>query len=81
MKAEALPKISIMSLKLKIYFDKKTMSKGVIDLLSNGLQEDPEKDVLLQSLKECLEKMAKGKKLAFLSMVYCQLTRYFYHKL
>ena len=65
MKAEALPKISIMALKLKVNFTKQTMSRGVLDLLSNGLEDDPEKDVLLLSLKDCLVKMAKGNKLQY----------------
>ena len=70
MKAGALPKISIMSLKLKIDFEKQTKSQGVIDLLSNGLQDDPEKDVLLPSLKECLAKMAKRNKLPYMAANY-----------
>ncbi len=70
MKAGALPKISIMSLTLKIDFEKQTKSQGVIDLLSNGLQDDPEKDVLLPSIKECLAKMAKGNKLPYMAANY-----------
>ena len=59
-----------MSLKLKIDFEKQTKNQGVIDLLSNGLQDDPEKDVLLPSLKECLAKMAKGNKLPYMAANY-----------
>ena len=70
MKAEALPKISIMTLKLNLDFEKQTMSRGVVDLLSNRLQDDPEKDVLLLSLKECLAKLAKRNKLPYMAANY-----------
>ena len=65
MKAGALPKIPIMSLKITLDFDKPTMSKGAIDILSIGRWDDPEKDVILLSLKECLAKLAKGNKLPY----------------
>jgi hypothetical protein len=54
-----------MSLKITLDFDKPTMSKGTIDVLSNGLQDDPGKDVIQLSLKECLVKLAKGNKLPY----------------
>jgi hypothetical protein len=54
-----------MSIKITLDFDKRTMSKGTIDILSNGLRDDPEKDVILLSLKECLNKLAKGNKLPY----------------
>ena len=46
-------------------FDKPTMSKGIMDLLSNGLQEDPYKDVLTVNLKESIGRLTKGYKLAY----------------
>ena len=65
MKAGALPKIPIISLKITLDFDKPTMSKGAIDIISIGRRDDPEKDVILLSLKECLAKLAKGNKLRY----------------
>ena len=59
-----------MSPKLKLDFEKRTKSKSVIDILSNGMQDDPEKDVLLLSLKECLAKLAKGNKLPYMAANY-----------
>ena len=44
-------------------FDKPTMSKGIMDLLLKGLQDDPERDVLTFSLKESLVRLTKGYKL------------------
>ncbi len=70
MKAEAMPKFSIMSLKLKIDFEKQTKSRGVLELLQDGLKDDPEKDVLLPNLKECLAKVAKGNKLPYMAANY-----------
>ena len=46
MKAEAMSKISIMSTKINLNFDKPTMSKGILELLSKGLVDDPDRDVL-----------------------------------
>ena len=54
-----------MSHKITLDFDKHTMNKGAINILSNGLQDDPERDVIMLSLKECLAKMAKGNKLPY----------------
>ncbi len=54
-----------MSLKITLDFDKHTISKGAINILSNGLQDDPERDVIMLSLKECLAKMVKGNKLPY----------------
>ena len=54
-----------MSFKITLDFDKPTMSKGTIDVLSNRLQDDPGKDVIQLSLKECLVKLAKGNKLPY----------------
>ena len=41
------------------------MNQGVLDTLSNGLQEDLGRDVSLISLKECLTKLANGYKLPY----------------
>ena len=65
MKAEAMSKISIMGMKINLDFEKQTMSRGVLDILGSGLKDDPEKDVLLLSLKECMAKIAKGNKLPY----------------
>jgi hypothetical protein len=54
-----------MSIKINLNFDKPTMSKGILDLLSNGLVEDPCRDVLKISLKESLAILAKGKRLQY----------------
>ena len=65
MKAEARSRISIMSTKINLNFDKPTMSKGILELLSKGLVDDPDRDVLKISLKEGLATLAKGYKLAY----------------
>ena len=59
-----------MSIKLKLDFEKRTKSGGVIDIFSNGLLDDPDKDVLLPSLKECLAKLTKGNKLPYMAANY-----------
>ena len=41
------------------------MNKGIMDLLSNGLQEDPEREVMTASLKESIIRLMKGYKLAY----------------
>ena len=46
-------------------FDKPTMNKGIMDLLSNGLQEDPEREVMTASLQESIIRLMKGYKLAY----------------
>ena len=48
---------------LKVNFDQTTVSEEVIDLLSNHLKEDLDRDVLKVSLKESLALAAKGTKL------------------
>ena len=58
-------KIADMSLKLSLNFGKQSMNQGVLDTLSNGLQEDLGRDVSLISLKECLTKLANGYKLPY----------------
>ena len=63
--AEALPEFTKMSIKINLNFDKSTISKGILDLLSNGLVEDPDRDVLKTSLKESLAILAKGNKLQY----------------
>ena len=54
-----------MNLKLSLNFEKQSINQGVLDTLSNGLQEDLERDVTLISLKECLAKLANGYKLPY----------------
>ena len=54
-----------MSLKLSLNFGKQSMNQGVLDILSNGLQEDLGRDVSMISLKECLTKLANGYKLPY----------------
>ena len=58
-------KTADMSLKLSLNFEKQSINQGVLDTLSNGLQEDLERDVTLISLKECLAKLANGYKLPY----------------
>ena len=42
------------------------MSKGIMDLLPTGQQDDPERDVLTSSLKKSLVRHTKGyKELAY----------------
>lgn len=67
MKAEAMSKFSIMALKISLDFEKQTMNKGIINLLANGLQDDLDKDV---RVKECLDRLAKGKKLPYMAANY-----------
>ena len=52
-----------MSLEILLNFDKPTISKGVIDLLQNGLIEDTEQTLSKLSLKECLSIARQGKRL------------------
>lgn len=52
-----------MLLEILLNFDKPTISKGVIDLLQNGLTEDTEQTLSKLSLKECLSIISQGKKL------------------
>ena len=53
-----------MTCKIHLNFDKPTVSKGVIDLLQNGLVEDADQSKLSKlTLKECLSFIAQGKKL------------------
>jgi hypothetical protein len=54
-----------MSIKIYLNFDKPTISKGILDLLSNGLVEDPCRDALKISLKESLAILAKENKLQY----------------
>ena len=63
--AVALPEFTKMSIKIYLNFDKPTISKGILDLLSNGLVEDPYRDALKTSLKESLAILAKGNKLQY----------------
>ena len=57
--------LATMSYKINLNFDKPTFSKGILDLLSNELQEDPDRDVMKTSLKESLAILAKGNKLQY----------------
>ena len=53
-----------MTCKIQLNFYKPTVSKGVIDLLQNGLVEDADQSKLSKlTLKECLSFIAQGKKL------------------
>ena len=54
-----------MSHKISLNFDKPTISRGVIDLLQNGLVEDTEQTLSKLTLKECLSVLARGNKLQF----------------
>ena len=46
------------------------MSRGIVDLLTIGLQDNPEKDCLSLSLGDCLAKLANGKKLPYMAANY-----------
>jgi hypothetical protein len=54
-----------MTTKIKLNFDKPTISKGMIDLLKNSLVEDPEQTLSKFTLVECITVMAKGNKLQY----------------
>ena len=54
-----------MTVKIHLTFDKPTISKGILEILSQNLLEDPERDVLKISLKESLAILAKGNKLQY----------------
>ena len=59
-----------MSFKICLNFDKPTVSRGVIDLLENGLVEDTEQTLSKLTLKECLSVIARGNKLQYASANY-----------
>ena len=52
-----------MSVKIELNFDKPTISMGMIDILKNGLVEDPEQTLSKLTLVECITVLTKGKKL------------------
>ena len=54
-----------MTAKIHLTFDKPTISKGILEILSQNLLEDPERDVLKISLKESLAILGKGNKLQY----------------
>ena len=54
-----------MTVKIHLTFDKPTISKGILEILSQNLLEDPERDVLKISLKESLAILGKGNKLQY----------------
>ena len=66
-RAEALPDFSIplskMTGKIEFIFDKPTISKSIVELLSKGLVDDTENPVFKLTFEECLKVMTQGKKL------------------
>ncbi len=52
-----------MTVKINLDFEKCTLSKCALDILQNGLPEDPDQIVSKLSYKECLTSVAQGKKL------------------
>ena len=54
-----------MTVKIHLDFDKKTLSRGVIDLLQNALTEDPEQTLSKLPLKDCLSVILRGNKLQY----------------
>ena len=74
LKAEALPKFLKFPIstpdkmaKIDFNFEKPTISKGILDFLSQNLVEDPDTnwDVVKKNLKESLAIIAKGNKLDY----------------
>ena len=54
-----------MALQIELNFDKPTISKGILEILSQNLKEDPDRDVLKLSLRDSLAIIAKGNKLQY----------------
>ena len=52
-----------MTIKMNIDFDKLSLNKTVLDILQNGLPEDPDQTCYKLSYRECLAVIARGKKL------------------
>ena len=51
-----------MAIELKLDFTKETSSKSVLDILRNGLRDDPKSKL---SYEECLSTLSQGKKLTY----------------
>ena len=51
-----------MTVQLNLDFGKETLSRTVLDILRNGLKDDPKSKL---SYEECLQTAAQGKKLQY----------------
>ena len=54
-----------MALQIELNFDKPTISKGILEILSQNLKEDPDRDVLKPSLRENLAIIPKRNNLQY----------------